>query len=103
MNFHIEQSERIVSSGGGIAICIQKTLGQIERVETIHTGIELVHVKILLNPVIHVLCTYKSADKNLKVYTAQLLGTYKKRYHYWNSALYLETSIKISFLELIVT
>ena len=45
MNFHIEQSKRTVTSGGGIAIWIQKTLGQIESVETVHTGIELVHVK----------------------------------------------------------
>ena len=43
-----------------------------EKIEAIHIGIELVHVKILLNTVIHVLCTYKPPDKNLKVYTAQL-------------------------------
>ena len=72
MNSHIEGSEMTVLSGGGNPICIWKTLGQIERVETIHTRIKLEHVKILLNPVILVLCTYKPPDTNLKVYTAQL-------------------------------
>ena len=72
MNFHTERSERTVSSGGGIAVCIWKTLGQIERLETIYMGIELVHVKRLLNPVINVLCTYKPPNKNLKICRAQL-------------------------------
>ena len=74
LNFYIEQNERTLSTGGGIAICIHKSLGPIEKIDVAQARLELLHVKILSTPPTHVICTYKPPDINLNDCTEQLSG-----------------------------
>ena len=74
LNFYIEQNEGTLSAGGGIAICTQKSLGPIERIDVAQARLELLHVKILCTSPTHVICTYKPPYKNLNDYTEQISG-----------------------------